>query len=179
MLVNEPKIPEPAMPSELFDLLPHDNRWFPWTDVEECFWPGRGGRSNKINPRLASIKNAAGIYCIAWSPTGTVPTPDEPGLQYIGQTKNFKARMAQFASSAGIFWEERYDGHSAAWRWPQGETEKMMIAFFPLLEPESDHMLTGRLFWYEALAINSYFLKHGDTLPPLNAVRTPVAVELG
>ena len=83
------------MPSELFDLIPHKNRWFLWTDVEECFWPGRGGRSHAINPSLSSIRNAAGIYCIAWAPTGTVPTPEEPTVQYIGQTKNFKARMAQ------------------------------------------------------------------------------------
>jgi hypothetical protein len=86
--------------------------------------------------------------------------------------------MAQFASSAGIFWDDRYDGHSAAWRWPQGETAKMMIAFFPLSESEADHMQTGRLFWYEALAINSYFVKHESRLPPLNVVRSPVAIEL-
>lgn len=81
------------MPSERFDLIPHENRWFPWTDVEECFWPGRGGRSHAINPSLASIRNAAGIYCVAWAPTGTIPIPDEQKVQYIGQTKNFKARM--------------------------------------------------------------------------------------
>ncbi|WP_133752698.1 hypothetical protein [Pseudomonas sp. LP_7_YM] len=99
-------------------------------------------------------------------------------MQYIGQTKNFKARMAQFASSAGIFWKDRYDGHSAAWRWPKGETAKMMISFFPLLESEADHMQSGRLFWYEALAINSYYLEHGNRLPPLNVVKGPSAVEL-
>lgn len=166
------------MPSERFDLIPHENRWFPWTDVEECFWPGRGGRSHAINPSLASIRNAAGIYCVAWAPTGTIPIPDEQKVQYIGQTKNFKARMNQFASSAGIFWDDRYDGHSAAWRWPKGKTAKMMIAFFPLSEPEADHMQTGRLFWYEALAINLYFLRHDNSLPPLNAVRSPVEFEL-
>lgn len=53
-----------------------------------------------------------------------------------------------------------------------------MIAFFPLSEPEADHMQTGRLFWYEALAINSYFVKHESRLPPLNVVRSPVAIEL-
>jgi len=105
---------------------------------------------------LASIKNAAGIYCIAWAPISTIPSPDEANLQYVGQTKNFKARMAQFASSAGIFWDDRYAGHSAACRWPQGETAQMQIAFFQI-QPELDHMLTGRLFWYEALAINAYF----------------------
>lgn len=166
------------MPYERFDLTPHENRWFPWTDVEECFWPGRGGRSHAVNPSLASIRNAAGIYCVVWAPSGTIPTPDEQKVQYIGQTKNFKARMNQFASSAGIFWDDRYDGHSAAWRWPKGKTAKMMIAFFPLSEPEADHMQTGRLFWYEALAINLYFLRHGNSLPPLNVVRSLAEVEL-
>ena len=165
------------MPTEIFDLNPHENRWFTWAEVGECFWPGKGCRSHDIDPSLASIRNAAGIYCIAWAPTSTTPAPDEPSVQYIGQTKNFKARMSQFASSAGIFWDERYDGHSAAWRWPQGETAKMMIAFFPVYENEADHMLTGRLFWYEALAINNYFLKHDNVLPPLNIVRSPVAIE--
>lgn len=160
------------MPSELFDLAPHDNRWFPWVEIAECFWPGRGRRSQTINPSLASIKNAAGIYCIAWAPISTIPAPDEANLQYVGQTKNFKARMAQFASSAGIFWDDRYAGHSAAWRWPQGETAQMQIAFFPI-QPEPDHMLTGRLFWYEALAINAYFQKHDNTLPPLNVIKSP------
>jgi len=167
------------MPSEQFDLIPYENRWFPWTDIKECFWPGRGGRSHAINPGLASIRNSAGIYCIAWAPAGTTPTPDEQKVQYIGQTKNFKARMGQFASSAGIFKIDRYDGHSAAWRWPKGKTEQMMLAFYPLSEPEADHMQTGRLFWYEALAINSYFLKHNNTIPPLNMVRNPVPVEFG
>lgn len=39
-------------------------------------------------------------------------------------------------------------------------------------------MQTGRLFWYEALAINLYFLRHDNSLPPLNAVRSPVEFEL-
>lgn len=156
------------MLSEQFDLSPHENRWFTWAEVEECFWPGQGGRSHAVNPSLANVRNAGGIYCIAWGTTSKMPTPDEQQVQYIGQTKNFKARMAQFASSAGIFWDDRYDGHSAAWRWPQGATAKMMIAFFPLSATEPDHMNTGRLFWYEALAINLYFIKHDNRLPPLN-----------
>lgn len=166
------------MLSEQFDLSPHENRWFTWAEVEECFWPGQGGRSHAVNPSLANVRNAGGIYCIAWGTTSKMPTPDEQQVQYIGQTKNFKARMAQFASSAGIFWDDRYDGHSAAWRWPQGATAKMMIAFFPLSATEPDHMNTGRLFWYEALAINLYFIKHDNLLPPLNVVKSPIAVEL-
>ncbi|WP_206360381.1 hypothetical protein, partial [Pseudomonas viridiflava] len=147
------------MPSELFDLTPHLNRWLPWREVKECFWPGVGKRSNAINPALASIRNTAGIYCIAWEPIGEMPAPDEINVQYIGQTKNFKNRIAQFATSAGLRWDDRYSGHSAAWRWPQGKETKMKIAFFPLQGPHTDHMQTGHLFWYEALAIESFYLK--------------------
>lgn len=168
----------PLMPSELFDLNSHLDRWFHWAEIQECFWPGSGGRSHTINPGLASIRNSAGIYCVAWEPINALPKPNEKKVQYIGQTKNFKTRMSQFANSAGIFWDDRYDGHSAGWRWPQGKTEKMMIAFFPLYEAEAEHMRTGRLFWYEALAIHSYYLEHGNTLPPLNVVRPLVEIEL-
>jgi hypothetical protein len=168
---------ESLVPINVFDLSAHDKRWFHWDEVAACFWPGQGKRSSAVNADLAQIKEAAGIYCIAWAPDSGEPTPADQAVQYIGQTKSFKNRMSQFATSAGIFWDERYSGHSAAWRWPQGKVEKMMIAFFPIPEIDTDHMQTGLLFWYEALAINAYYLKHGNNLPPLNVVRPPTALE--
>jgi hypothetical protein len=167
-----------VMTPSAFDLNPHLQRWFAWSDIQACFWPGPGRRSATVDPLLADVINMPGVYCIAWGDLDGTPNPANSHVQYIGQTKNFKARLGQFATSAGIFWEERYSGHSAAWRWPADKTEKMKVAFFPLTHNDADHLRTGRLFWYEALALDAYYLNNGNSLPPLNIPKNPEALVL-
>lgn len=151
-----------------FALKPFLNQWFAWSRINECFWPGAGKRSEKIDAALSPVRNLSGIYVIAWGSDLDAPNPAEDHVQYIGMTDNFKRRMAQFASSAGIHYDGRYDGHSAAWRWPEAKFEKMKISFFPLLSVMEPHMKSGFLYWQEALAIDCYFKAHGK-VPPLNA----------
>ena len=38
-----------------FDLTPHAGRWFHWSEILTCFWPGRGGRAENVNPDLAPV----------------------------------------------------------------------------------------------------------------------------
>jgi len=149
-----------------FNLCAHENRWYRWYDIENCFWPGAGKRSSQIDPCLATIVYKPGIYFMAWDPTQP-PCPENSAVRYIGQTKIFKRRMEQFGLSAG-FWGGRSNGHSAAWRWPKGWRSKLEVAFFPLMvEGLRDHLASGYLHWYEALAIES-FLMANEELPRLN-----------
>lgn len=110
----------------------------------------------------------SGVYVIAWGAPSGVPNPVDSHVQYIGMTDNFKNRISQFASSAGIHYDGRYDGHSAAWRWPEGKVESLVIGFFPLEEKMEPHLKSGFLYWQESLAIDAYFKVHG-IVPPLNA----------
>ncbi|GGN32282.1 MULTISPECIES: hypothetical protein [Marinomonas] len=143
-------------------------QWFEWERINQCFWPGAGGRSEKVDPELGPVRLCSGIYVIAWGDSLGEPTPTDGNVQYIGMTDNFKNRMSQFASSAGIHYDGRYDGHSAAWRWPEAKIEKMKVAFFPLYQDLAPHLKSGFLYWQEALAIDAYFKEHGK-VPPLNA----------
>lgn len=151
-----------------FMLKPFASKWFEWERINECFWPGVGGRSEKVNPELGPIRLQSGIYVIAWGDAVGEPNPADGHVQYIGMTDNFKNRMAQFASSAGFHYDERYDGHSAAWRWPKARTERMIVGFFPLQQDMISHLKSGFLYWQEALAIDAYYKIHGK-VPPLNS----------
>jgi len=155
---------------DVFDLAPFNDTWYHWARVNDCFWPGTGNRSDKIDPKLSPVRLLSGIYVIAWGELSGNPSPRSDAVQYIGMTDNFKNRMGQFATSSGIHYDERYDGHSAAWRWPFGKCELMHIAFFPLLENYPPHLKNGLLHMHEALAIDFYYKTHQNTLPPLNVV---------
>jgi len=85
-----------------FDLEAHGASWYLWAQISNCFWPGVGKRSAGVDPVLAQMVAAKGVYCIAWRATGKA-SPDNPTVQYIGQTSNFKFRMGQFARSAGLW----------------------------------------------------------------------------
>lgn len=150
-----------------FILKPFLGQWFQWSRINDCFWPGAGRRSEKVDSQLGPVRLLSGIYVIAWGESFGFPSPAESNVQYIGMTDNFKNRMSQFASSAGIHYDGRYDGHSAAWRWPEARVELMHIAFFPLEYDLTPHLKSGFLYWQEALAIDAFFRKHGK-LPPLN-----------
>ena len=159
-----------------FDLQPFLGQWFLWDRINACFWPGAGGRSERVDPDLSPVRGMSGIYVIAWGELSGKPEPGCPEVQYIGMTDNFKIRIAQFASSSGIHYEDRYSGHSAAWRWPLGKSELMHVAFFPLQEDLVSHLKKGLLHWKEALAIDAYFRRHG-TVPPLNGGDGPISFD--
>ncbi len=156
-----------------FDLKAHNATWYSWADIDECFWPGAGRRSSKVNEVLAEVVKAKGVYCIAWKPKGEV-APTNKSVRYIGQTNLFKRRMEQFGWSAG-FWDGRDSGHSAGWRWPAGRKKDMAVAFFPLQgDGLGAHMIEGFLHWYEALAMEAHFQKNNCELPRLNAQKKGV-----
>lgn len=150
-----------------FSLAPFAGKWFPWDRVAACFWPGAGRRSAAVDAVLAPVRDRAGVYLMAWGDPEPVPRAGDPAVRYMGQSQTFKTRMRQFGTSAGFFWSERYDGHSAAWRWPLGRTERLSVAFCPLETGLSPHLATGYLYLEEALALDAYYADHG-TLPPLN-----------
>ena len=63
-----------------FDVPAFANRWFYWSEISDCFWPGQGCRSEKANPELAAARNLGGVYLMAWcdlAPTALVPTVEE------------------------------------------------------------------------------------------------------
>lgn len=159
-----------------FDARAHEGTWFRWADVEACFWPGRGGRAEKVNPKLAPVRYCGGVYLLAWSP---IPPerlhPATAEVKYIGQTNNFRGRMGQFATSAG-FWGQRANGHSAGWRWPEGQTRDTWIAFFEVGESLRPHLAAGLRCWMEGLALEEHRLKLGR-LPEIN--EAVEAIEFG
>jgi hypothetical protein len=101
--------------------------------------------------------------------------PREAAVRYVGETHSFANRMGGFGNSAG-FWGERRFGHSAAWRWPEGKSENMWVAFFVVGEQLAPHMAVGLRKWLEAVALEEYRLEHGR-LPEINAAAGPVEFE--
>lgn len=150
-----------------FEVQPFSGRWFRWSDIAACFWPGRGKRASLVNSELASVRAFGGVYCFAWSsdPPPTVG-PTASAVRYIGETNEFLRRMGQFANSAG-FWGERGNGHSAGWRWPIGQSDNTWVAFFAIGNELLPHLATGMRFWMEAVALEEFRLVHGR-LPEIN-----------
>jgi hypothetical protein len=139
-----------------FELEAFAGRWFPWAEINACFWPGRGGRAAAVNPLLAPVRNLGGVYLLAWSeqPPATLH-PSAAEVRYIGETGNFRQRMGGFGNSAG-FGGERQFGHSAGWRWPEGQSEHTWVAFFPVGEALLSHLATGMRKWLEAVALEEH-----------------------
>jgi hypothetical protein len=159
-----------------FDLEPFGNRWFSWAEIAGCFWPGKGRRANDVNPALAPVRDHGGVYLIAWCqqpPARLHPRAVE--VRYIGETHNFANRMGGFGNSAG-FWGERRFGHSAAWRWPEGKSDKMWVAFFTVGDDLEPHLATGLRKWLEAVALEEYRLEYGR-LPEINVATDVVEFE--
>jgi hypothetical protein len=156
----------PSVPTR-FDTQPFAGRWFSWAVISACFWPGRGGRAAAVNPLLAPVRDLGGVYLLAWSeqPPTTVH-PSAPEVRYIGESINFRQRMGGFGNSAG-FWGERQFGHSAGWRWPQGQSEHTWVAFFPVGEDLVPHLAAGMRKWLEAVALEEHRRACGD-LPQIN-----------
>ncbi len=160
-------------PPTRFDLEAFAGRWFSWADINACFWPGRGGRAAAVNPLLAPVRNLGGVYLLAWSeqpPAALRPVAAE--VRYIGETDNFRQRMGGFGNSAG-FWGERRLGHSAGWRWPEGRSEHLWVAFFPVGEDLVPHLATGMRKWLEAVALEEHLRALGE-LPQINSAEGEV-----
>jgi hypothetical protein len=164
-----------------FGIQPFAGRWFPWTGIVACFWPGRGRRAADINPDLAPVRTLGGVYCFAWSAVAPpIICPTAGTIRYIGETNAFLRRMGQFGNSAG-FWGARQNGHSAGWRWPAGQSEKVWVSFFPIGNELLPHLADGMRVWMEAVALEEFRLVHGR-LPEINAEVAEVAsfeAELG
>jgi hypothetical protein len=150
-----------------FDAQPFAARWFHWTDIAPCFWPGRGRRAACVNPELAPVRTLGGVYCLAWSPNAPLAIgPAAAPVRYIGETGEFRRRMCQFGNSAG-FWGERRNGHSAGWRWPVGQSDNAWVTFFPIGNDLLPHLAAGLRAWLEAVALEEFRLVHGR-LPEIN-----------
>jgi hypothetical protein len=136
--------------------------------IARCFWPGAGGRSAKVDPRLAPVCRLGGVYLLAHAPKhpGRVH-PSNVAVRYVGESYWFKGRMGSFAVSAG-FWGEQRSGHSAAaWRWSLGR-RNLWVAFFPFAsEVDQHHLQVGMRKWYEAVAIEVHRRAYG-TIPAVN-----------
>src|SRR5579872_1284632 len=87
----------PSPPNSFAGLLAFAERWFRWRDVAACFWPGHGGRSDRVNSVLAPARHLGGVYLLAWSETApTLVHPAAAEVVEIGETNWFKGRMHQF-----------------------------------------------------------------------------------
>jgi hypothetical protein len=157
----------PPLPKS-FNLAPFLGQWVRWSRVERCFWPGRGERAAKVDPELAPIRHVGGIYILAWSesPLGKVSPTDAKAI-YIGETSEFRDRMAAWGRSAG-FWGDRQKGHYAAWRWKKG-SEHLWVAFFDLQLPEATSRRLAKhvRLYYEIMATEEFRVAHGK-LPLAN-----------
>ncbi|MGC4031493.1 MAG: hypothetical protein QM754_07125 [Tepidisphaeraceae bacterium] len=166
-LKTNPKSGVVASVPTSFDIAPFAGRWFHWTDIAGCFWPGRGGRAEVLNAELAPVRPMGGVYCFATSKKcPLVIGPMAKEARYVGQTANFFKRMSQFAKSAG-FWGERMPGHSGARRWPEGRTADTWVSFFPITGDFQPHVATGLRVWMEAVALEQHRLAWGE-LPDIN-----------
>jgi hypothetical protein len=150
-----------------FDVQPFGARWFHWTDVASCFWPGRGGQALLVNPELAPVRTLGGVYCFAWSPEPPpVIGPTAAAVRYVDETSEFPRRLGQFGNSAG-FWGARQNGHSAGWRWPAGQSDNTWVSFFPIGNELLPHLAAGMRVWMEAVALEEFRRIHGR-LPEIN-----------
>ena len=164
-------------PSDAFDVPAFATKWFRWEDIVACFWPGRGGRSERVNPELAPVRKLGGVYLLAWSPISPPRLhPGAPEVKYIGETGEFKSRMGNFGNSAGI-WGERSDGHSGAWRWPKGATEHLCVAFFEIGTDLPEHLACGLRKWMEAVALEEHRVRNGQ-MPQVNHAKDEVSFDL-
>lgn len=121
----------------------------------------------KVNPTLAPVCSCGGVYLLAWSKSAPkLIQPSVSAIHYIGQTNLFKRRMEQFGWSAG-FWGERASGHSAGWRWPQGQHAQLLVAFFEMGCDLPIHLADGLRAWMEGVALEEYFQANGR-LPIIN-----------
>src|SRR5262249_20315600 len=112
------------------------------------------------------------VYCFAWSPAPPrIIGPTAVEVKYIGESGEFQWRIGQFGNSAGFWGGERRDGHSAAWRWPLGQTANTWGRFFPPGADLGPHLAAGLRHWMEGMALEEYRLLH-HTLPEINQSET-------
>jgi hypothetical protein len=152
--------------SGLIPWKPHGGRWYHWSEVEACFWPGPGRKSRSIDEVLAEVLFLGGIYLLAHSKRAPQQlSPNSKNVKYIGETGEFKRRMGQFGASAGFFGEQRA-GHSAGWRWNWGQHD-LWMCFVPVGQNLPGHLAGGLRFWAEAQALDVYYREY-SRLPEVN-----------
>jgi hypothetical protein len=164
----------PTLPT-VFDLMAFGDRWYHWREVRACFWPGRGRRSQG---ELTEVRFVGGIYLMAWSEAApALLHPAAAEIKEIGETGEYRRRMGQFGDSAGFFGERR-NGHSTAWKWPLGRTEKLWVAFFPTGDDflPRKHLAKAWRCWLEGVAFEEHLQAHGS-LPALNAADGEIELE--
>jgi len=126
-----------------------------------------------VNSDLAPVRFVGGIYCVAWSSEPPlIVNPTDVAVRYIGETSEFLRRIGQFGDSAG-FCGARRNGHSAAWRWPVGQTANTWISFFPIGSELLPHLADGMRSWMEAVALEEFRLAHGR-LPDVNEATSEI-----
>jgi hypothetical protein len=153
-----------------FCIQPFSGRWFHWSEISACFWPGAGGRSVKVNQNLAAICHLGGIYCLGWSVGAPkIIGPTARAVRYIGETARFKERMSGFRNSAGLNGNREF-GHSAGWRWPLHHADNLWVSFFLIGNELLPHLAGGLRGWMEAVALEEYRLAHGQ-LPIVNGAK--------
>jgi hypothetical protein len=159
-----------------FNLTPFGCGWYHWEDIEECFRPGPGGRSVKVNPELAPVRVQGGVYVLAWSKNAPRKIhPADESVLYCGETDNFKRRLTDFGRSAAFWNEKRKRGHSAAWRWPKGRNQHLWVAFFLVGNDLRAHLARGLRKWMEAVAQEEHRLVH-ERLPALNEANGEISL---
>jgi hypothetical protein len=127
---------------------------------------------------LAEIRFVGGIYTMAWSEAPpALLHPAAPEVKDIGETSEYRRRMGQFGNSAGFF-GERCKGHSTAWKWPLGRTEKLWAAFFPAGDDflPRKHLAKAWRCWLEGVAFEEHSQARGS-LPALNAADGEIELE--
>lgn len=58
----------PISPPAEFNTQAYGARWFTWAEMEACFWPGKGNRSESVHAELAKIMNLGGVYLLGLPP---------------------------------------------------------------------------------------------------------------
>jgi hypothetical protein len=159
---------------------PLGGRWFHWSEIDPFLRPGSQTRRSSLQTDLSEILDYGGVYVLAWAdqePTREL-LPWAAEVKYVGETHWFKARMTGFGWSAG-FWGGRYNGHSAAWRWPKGKRRKLWVAFFDVARGQTlgAHLARGLRCWVEGVALEEHLLVNGS-LPALNEARRNTIIKL-
>jgi hypothetical protein len=157
-----------------FALAAYDERWVPWSELENAAWPGARLRADDPRRTLRDTLERPGVYIVTWTsstrrPRGS-PHAAHDAIVYIGETGSLRRRMGQFGNSAGFF-GQRGPGHSGGWRWDESwSKDGAFFAVYPAPEDVIDAGLAP--LWRlcrEAQALAAYAEAHRQRLPVMNA----------